>query len=119
MIAGLKSYTDMDKQYKTFEDLDFESWLEKRYDNYTTATFLNLLDTYAGAIQACIDFPNGYGVSVLRGKMFYSDGFTTYEVAITKSDKLVYPKDICPDNDVLGYRTPEEVTEIMRRVQDL
>ena len=34
--------------------------------------------------QATIFFDNGYGASVIIGEMFYSDGHSTYELAILK-----------------------------------
>lgn len=39
------------------------------------------------AIQARIDFDNGYGISVIQGKYFYCDK-DTYEVAILKDGSL-------------------------------
>lgn len=66
-----------------------------------------------------MDFENGFGVSVLFGDVWYSDGITTYEVGIVRHGNLCYNTSINPDGDaVLGYRTKEEVTEIMRKVQE-
>jgi len=109
----------MEKKYKTFDDLEFESWLGKRYDKFSTVDFMSILKQYENAKQAIMTFPNGYGVSVLLGKSFYSNGIDTYEVAVIKDGNIYYPEEICPDCDVLGYRIKEEVTDIMRRVQDL
>lgn len=89
---------------KTFEDLEFV----KR----ETCSF----DT-RHASQARYTFDNGYEVSVLFGTPFYSDGIDTYEVAILKDGDLCYDTHIT--DDVLGYRTKEEVTEIMKQVQEL
>lgn len=61
--------------------------------------------------RARMNFNNGYGISVLLGKMFYSNGKNTYEVAVLYNNRLAY--------DVLGWQTAEQVTEIMSRVQDL
>ena len=100
------------QNYKTFEDLDFHPWLDGR------ATF-SIIPAYAEALQARLDFPNGYGVSVLFGEAFYSNGEDTYELAVIKDGDLVYPPEVCPDVDVLGYITKDEVTEAMRKIQDL
>lgn len=68
--------------------------------------------------QAMMHFKNGYGVSVLCGKSFYSNGRDTYEVAILNADNsLCYTSGIT--DDVLGHRTADEVTDIMRQVQKL
>ena len=98
--------------YKTFDDLQFRHWPAKK-------KLSHLPPEYQKAKQAILMFDNGYGVSVLIGKVFYSNGVDTYELAVLCGDKLVYPVEICPDNDVLGSITREEVTEAMKKVQDL
>lgn len=67
--------------------------------------------------RAVMTFKNGYGVSVLCGQAFYSNGVDTYEVAILHNGKLCYDTDIT--DDVLGRRGIAEVTEIMQEVQSL
>ena len=98
--------------YKTFDDLEFQPWAGMR-------ELHSLPLEYREAKQAVMMFPNGYGVSVLLGKMFYSNGVNTYELAVLHGQKLVYPKEVCPDDDVLGRLTKDEVTEAMKKVQDL
>ena len=85
---------------KTFKDLEFEPH-----------------HLFPDAKQAVMKFDNGYGVSVLIGKCFFSNGVNTYEVGILKDDYLCY--DTYITGDVLGYQDEEEVTEIMRKVQEL
>ena len=99
-------------EYKTFKDLRFEPWGKRHGPELTTA-----LQRYFHT-QAVIYFPNGYGVSVLHGEQFYSDDYT-YEVAVIRDNDVVYPPSICPDGDVLGWQTKEQVTEIMKKVQEL
>lgn len=70
-----------------------------------------------GGTHATMVFDNGYGVSVITGRMFYTSEEKPYEVAVTKGGSLCYDTPIT--NDVLGYRTEEEVTEIMKQVQEL
>ena len=100
------------KTYKTFNDLQFKSWCEIRQMAFPSPDYID-------AEQAILMFDNGYGVSVLFGNVFYSDGVDTYELAVLDGKELVYPKEICPDEDVLGYLTKEQVTEAMKKVQDL
>lgn len=99
------------KTYKTFDDLEFKPWLEGKE--------CPPIPQYRDAKQAIMEFPNGYKVSVLFGNMFYSDGIGSYELAVFHGQKLVYPKEVCPDDDVLGYLSKTEVSEAMRKVQDL
>jgi hypothetical protein len=68
--------------------------------------------------QACAYFDNGYGVSVITGSMFYTNPNTPYEVAILKEGVgITYDTHIT--DDVLGWQTASEVSEIMRQVQEL
>lgn len=88
--------------YKTFEDLSFRPMNEKYYED---------------GQQAIMYFDNGYGVSVLCGRQFYSNGINSFEIGILKDRKL----SIVPpfEDAVLGYRTEEEVTDIMIKLQKI
>lgn len=90
---------------KTFEDLEFKPH-EFRED----------------ATQAVMFFENGYGASVLFGKPFYSNGIDTYELAVVHrvgEDSFVIKYDTGITNDVLACISKEEVTEAMKKVQEL
>jgi hypothetical protein len=68
--------------------------------------------------QAKMQFDNGFGVSVLLGDMFYSNGVDTYEVGILdKAGDLTYSSGIT--EDVIGRVSSDEVTKIMKQVQKL
>lgn len=84
---------------KTFKDLEF-------YPHEVGA-----------GTHAIMEFNNGYGVSVVSGTLFYSNGIDTYEVAILHNGHITYSTDITAD--VLGWQTECQVSEIMRRVQKL
>lgn len=101
------------KTYKTFADLDFHPWTDgRKLLSSDTRLVLDLM-------TARLDFPNGYGVSVLLGKYFNSNGVDTYDLAVMRDNQVVFPSEVCPDGDVLGYLTADEVTEAMRKIQDL
>ena len=68
--------------------------------------------------QAKLKFPNNYSVSVIIGDIWYSDGISTYELAILDShNNLCYNTPIT--DDVLGYLSPKEITIAMKKVQKL
>lgn len=67
--------------------------------------------------QAVLNFDNGYGVSVLLGDLFYSNGIDTYELGVLKKGHLCYDTPIT--DDVLGYLNKGEVTKIMEKIQKL
>lgn len=62
-------------------------------------------------------FDNGYGVSVVRFQGSYGWDSGLYELAVLHGDEICYSTEIT--DDVIGYLTPEDVTEIMERVQNL
>ena len=72
---------------------------------------------YKDAKQATEKFENNYGVSVLIGNCFYSNGKNTYELAILYNGNLYYNTEIT--DGVLGHLSKEEVSEIMIKVQSL
>ena len=88
---------------KTFEDLEFK--------DHPINPF------YGGSKYAQEKFDNGYGVSVVFGIMFYSNGIDTYELAVLFNNEISYNTNIT--DDVMGYLSKDEVTDIMRRVQEL
>lgn len=113
-IAGLNLFIKMEQcKYKTFKDLVFEPWGKRHGMELTTALGRHF------HTQAVMEFQNGYSVSVLHGEQFYSDE-NTYEVAVMKDNELVYPSAVFGLRDEpLGWQTKEQVTAIMRKVQEL
>lgn len=97
---------------KSFEDLEFKPWTQLRgiADN-------KYFGKYSEAKQAIMNFPNGYGISVVFGEMFYSNGIDSYEVAVMKDGILCYDTPIT--DDVIGYVSKEGVTRIMKQIQEL
>jgi hypothetical protein len=105
---------------KTFKDIKFKP--------HTTGE----------GLMGKIFFHNGYGISVVRFKMpsmpstaliFRSEGTygsytsneTEWEIAVLKGDKkdaeITYDTPIT--DDVIGYLTETEVTDIMKQIQEL
>lgn len=95
------------------------------FDNLVFMRHAALGDTYPEAIQALVLFDNGYGVSVITGApgLYGHKEEGTYEVAAIRGNSfdwdLVFPKGTPFEVDVLGYRTPEEITELMIELQKL
>ena len=88
---------------KTFKDLEFEQ--------------LNDAPFMVGK-KARMHFDNGYGVSVVSHTHSYGGRSGLYEVAVLDEDGLLtYETPVT--NDVLGYLTEEDVTDVMKQVQEL
>ena len=98
---------------KTFEDLTFEPYpgtenMPKSFKQQGIG--LN------NATLAFMNFPNGYGVQVFFGIRFNSDGRSNYEVRVSYKG-FVIPYFLY--SDFIGYQTQEQVTGIMKEVQEL
>lgn len=86
--------------YKQFKDLQFKT------------------HPYSSGILSREVFDNGYGVSVVRTETSYGGREGLFEVAIVNaSGGINYSTPIT--DDVIGYLTEEEVSDIMKRVQEL
>jgi hypothetical protein len=84
--------------HKTFDDLEF-------IDN-------------SGSRSARIQFENGYGASIVIGPYSYGGTEGFYELAVLDSNgNITYDTHIT--NDVLGYLSPYDVTEVLKKIQDL
>jgi hypothetical protein len=88
---------------KTFNDLNFEQ--------------INDAPFMVGK-KTRMSFDNGYGVSVVSHTYSYGGKDGLYEIAVLDSKgELTYETPIT--NDVIGYLTEEEVSDIMKQVQEL
>ena len=68
--------------------------------------------------KARMHFDNGFGVSVVSHSYSYGGRSGLYEVAVLDSnDELTYDTPVT--NDVIGYLTEEDVSDVMKQVQEL
>jgi hypothetical protein len=85
---------------KTFADLEF-----KAHPN-------------ANGVQAKIYFTNGHGASVVKTPYTYGGSSGLYELAVIDKDgRLNYSTEVT--DDVVGYLSPDDVTEYLRQIQIL
>ena len=86
---------------KTFKDLEF-----KEHPNHM------------GGVQARIQFDNGFGASVVKTPHTYGGDKGLYELAVLDSNgSLTYATPIT--DDVIGYLRPEDVTDVLTKIQQL
>lgn len=65
-----------------------------------------------------ITFDNGYGASVVKHEHSYGGDKGLYELAVLDKDgNLIYDTPIT--DDVIGYLRPEDVTDVMEKIQQL
>ena len=85
---------------KTFSDLEFKP------------------HPRGSGIISRIKFDNGYGASVVKGPHTYGGNDGLYELAVTDSnDDLTYTTPVT--SDVEGYLTEEDVTILLKQIQNL
>jgi hypothetical protein len=85
---------------KTFKDLQFEP------------------HPMGGGVISRITFANGYGASVVKGDHTYGGRDGLFELAVLDSNgSLCYSTPIT--DDVIGYLRPEDVTDVMEKIQQL
>ena len=83
---------------KTFKDLEFKP------------------HSIGNGLQGRMDFDNDYGVSVVKFNGSY--GFPDlWEVAVMYKGNLTYNTDIT--DDVLGHQSEQDVSDVMKKVQEL
>jgi hypothetical protein len=88
---------------KTFEDLEFEQ--------------LNDAPYMVGK-KSRMHFDNGFGVSVVSHTHSYGGRDGLYEVAVLDKDGLLtYETPVT--SDVIGYLSEQDVTDVMKQVQEL
>lgn len=68
-------------------------------------------------VQAKVEFPNGYGASIVQGPYSYGNEFGLYELAVLKDGVLCYDTPIT--SDVVGHLTPDDVTALLEQIEAL
>lgn len=67
---------------------------------------------------ARISFDNGYGASVVRHEYSYGGNKGLFELAVLDTTgELTYNTPVT--NDVIGYLRPQDVTEVLIKIQQL
>jgi hypothetical protein len=71
-----------------------------------------------GGVMSRIQFENGYGASVVSSPYTYGGDKGLYELAVLdNSGELTYATSVT--DDVIGYLRPEDVTDVMAKIQQL
>ena len=85
---------------KTFKDLEFKELPD------------------GSGIYCRIQFENGYGASIVKHKYSYGGDKGLYEVAVLDSGgEITYTTPIT--DDVIGYLRPEDVTDVIEKIEKL
>ena len=94
---------------------------ERPTNNFDTVVFkeLNFQPHPNGRGNQCIvQFPNGYGASIVKGEYTYGSKDGLYEMAIFGKDgNISYSTPIT--DDVLGYLSEEDVEKTLTEIKNL
>ena len=90
-------------------------------NNFDVTTFQELKfqdHTLVGRKQCIVQFPNGYGASIVQGEYTYGGKDGLYEIAVFGKDgHISYSTPIT--DDVLGYLSEEEVEKTLTDIKNL
>ncbi len=70
-----------------------------------------------GGVYARIDFANGYTASIIMNQYSYGGPDGLYEIAVLRGDDVVYDTPVT--DDVIGGVEPENVTKILKQIEEL
>ena len=82
---------------------------------FNDLTFLR--STYADGVHAMVTFDNGYGASIVKTDRSYGGKEELYELAVLFDGLISYDTPIT--NDVIGFLTEDEVTELLQKIEAL
>ena len=79
------------------------------------------LEMYNNGVALRVDFPNGYGASIVCHDYSYGGPYNgrndLYELAVLKGDKI---DDTTPiTDDVLGWLSIEKLNEVLEKIKEL
>jgi hypothetical protein len=71
-----------------------------------------------GGVMSRIIFDNGFGASIVCTPHTYGGDRGLYEIAVLDTEgRLTYDTPVT--DDVIGYLRPEDVTDVMEKIQQL
>jgi hypothetical protein len=91
------------KIMKTFKDLEF----------------VEMKSNFYNGVQSVVQFDNGYGASIVRHNFSYGGREGLYELAVLDEDGNIHYDNPVANGDVRGHLTPENVTELLKQIQEL
>lgn len=89
----------------------------KNITEFSKLKFNEMEGMFSG-VRAVVEFDNGYGASIIKSEFSYGGKDGLYELAVLDSTgEISYDTPIT--NDVLGYLTEQDVTNILKNIMDL
>jgi hypothetical protein len=93
------------KTINSFKDLEFE--------------FIDLEDSLYNGVRCRVQFPNGYGASIVRHNFSYGGKEGLYELAVLDQYGELHYDNPVANGDVRGYLSEDDVTKLIKEIQEL
>ena len=68
-------------------------------------------------VKAVVEFPNGYGASIVQTELSYGGKDGMYELAVLDNGHITYDTEIT--NNVIGFLSPPEVMDYLDKIEKL
>jgi hypothetical protein len=87
-------------------------------ENFQDLVFIPHPNGIEGAVQSQHTFDNGITISVIGGYGLYGDGIESFEVAAWHKESNGWI-DLSEHDEVLGWRSKEDITEIIKKLKNM
>jgi hypothetical protein len=91
----------------------------EKFDDLVFAPHRNRM---VGSVQAMHEFPNGITISVVGGQSLYGDGINSFEVGAWRTNSKGWEDywiRLSEHDDVVGWQSKEDVTELIQKVKNM
>jgi hypothetical protein len=89
--------------------------MEKEINSFDDLVFKPHPNKMEGAVVAQHTFPNDITISVVGGQSLYGDGINSFEVAAWHKEGHEWLR-LSEHDEVVGWRSKEDVTEIIQKL---
>ena len=93
--------------------------MQKEINSFEDLVFAPHRNKMEGSVQALHELPNGITISVVGGQHLYGDGINSFEVGAWRTHSSQWEDywiRLSEHDDVLGWQSKENVTEIIQKL---
>lgn len=91
----------------------------KTINSFKDLEFIDLEDSLYNGVRCRVQFPNGYGASIVRHNFSYGGKEGLYELAVLDENGELHYDNPVAGGDVRGYLSEDDVTKLIKQIQEL
>jgi hypothetical protein len=91
----------------------------KTINSFKDLKFIEIKDPFYNGVQCRVKFRNGYGASIVRHNFSYGGKEGLYELAVLGEDGKLHYDNPVANGDVRGYLSEDDVTKLIKEIQQL